>query len=128
MPVSIMRNRQCAQCDTYNHPWRPTCMACGLPMPHAIKARTHAAQVLDLTAEGADWIGWLAFTFFSISAASDALFQGTGVDLDDVIPGLAAYGAARVAVLILGAVADCTRGPDTAPDWPDTRAADGDRT
>jgi hypothetical protein len=99
----ILKNRQCKQCATYNNPFRLTCMICLMPMPGVSRHQARAATAARWAAGLADTIGRWALLLILVAAF---VRQGAELNLGDVMPGLAAYGAAQFVVLLLEGVAE----------------------
>ncbi|MFF8387836.1 hypothetical protein ACF053_29925 [Streptomyces kanasensis] len=99
----ILKNRQCTQCETFNNPLRLACMICRAPMGGVSRhqARTSAAvrRVADLVEAVGRW-ALLGLALFAI------VRRGSALDLYDLIPALAAYGAAQFVALLLEDVAE----------------------
>ncbi|WP_329021071.1 hypothetical protein [Streptomyces sp. NBC_01601] len=94
----ILKNRQCKQCSTFNTPLRLTCMVCRTPMYGVLRHQARTAAVLRRVAGLVERLGDWALLVLAIVAV---VWRGTALDLFDLMPALAAYGAARFVALLL---------------------------
>nr|WP_233109085.1 hypothetical protein [Streptomyces sp. 14R-10] len=99
----ILKTRQCKQCDTYNNRFRLTCMVCRTPLGGGSDRRARTAETVRRTAGWVDAVGHWALL---ILAPIALIRQGMALDLYDLMPVLALYGAAKFTAYLLDDVAD----------------------
>ncbi|GHH54566.1 hypothetical protein [Streptomyces candidus] len=99
----ILKNRQCQQCGTYNNPLRLTCMVCVMPMRGVSGPQARAATVVRRVADVVGAAGRWALPLLAVAAF---VRRGTELDLYDLVPALAAYGAGQFLTLLLEGVAE----------------------
>jgi hypothetical protein len=113
----ILTNRQCTQCDTFNNPLRLSCMVCRAPMGSISRHRARIAALARRVAGLVEAVGRWALLSLALVAL---VWRGTALDLYDLMPALAAYGAAQVVALLLEDVAEWAA---PGPSWKE--AAEG---
>ncbi|MFE9406879.1 hypothetical protein ACFYNY_34790 [Streptomyces sp. NPDC006530] len=99
----ILKNRQCKQCDTFNNPFRLTCMACQTPMSGVSRHQARTAAIARRVASLVEAVGHWALPILALVAFT---WRGPAVDLYDLMPALAAYGAAQFIALLLEEAAE----------------------
>ncbi|WP_331720890.1 hypothetical protein OG306_40620 (plasmid) [Streptomyces sp. NBC_01241] len=99
----ILKNRQCKQCDTFNNPFRLTCMVCLTPMGGVSRHQARTAATVRRVASLVEAVGRWALLILALIAF---VWRGTALDLYDLMPALAAYGAAQFVALLLEDLAE----------------------
>ncbi|WP_371801506.1 hypothetical protein OHA38_43795 (plasmid) [Streptomyces sp. NBC_01732] len=99
----VLKNRQCKQCDTFNNPLSLACMACRTPMYGAPRHQARTAAIVRRVAGLAEGLGDWALLVLAIVTLA---LRGTALDLLDLTPALAVYGAARLVALLLESAAE----------------------
>ncbi|MGA5643282.1 hypothetical protein ACPCTN_31650 [Streptomyces cinereoruber] len=107
----VLKNRQCKQCDTFNSPLRLTCMICEMPMIGVSRHQARTAAAVRRVAGLVEAVGRWALLALALVAV---IWRGAAVDLYDLMPALAAYGAAQLVALLLEDVAEFA---DPGPTW-----------
>lgn len=100
---SILKNRQCTQCETFNSPFRLTCMVCVTPMGGVSRHQARTAAVVRRVAGVVESAGRWALLILAVVAV---VRRGSAVDLYDLMPALAAYGVGQFFTLLLEDVAE----------------------
>ncbi|MER6256810.1 hypothetical protein ABT224_36255 [Streptomyces sp. NPDC001584] len=101
--MRILKNRQCEQCNTVNSPVRRACMVCRTPMGEAFRHQARTAAIVRRVAGRVETAGGWALLVLAIAAF---VRRGATLDLYDVMPALACYGAARFVALLLEEAAE----------------------
>ncbi|MEV4046067.1 hypothetical protein [Streptomyces sp. NPDC049744] len=99
----ILKNRQCKHCNTFNNPLRLTCMTCEMPMVGASSHQARLAAIVRRAAGLVEAVGRWALLILALVAF---VRRGAALDLYDLMPALAAYGAAQFVALLLEDVAE----------------------
>ncbi|MFD3890003.1 hypothetical protein [Streptomyces microflavus] len=99
----ILKTRQCKQCDTHNNRFRPTCMVCQSPLGGSSDRRARTADTARRTAGWVDVVGHWALLILTPIAL---IRHGMALDLYDLMPVLALYGAAKFIASLLDDVAE----------------------
>ncbi|MDW8803661.1 hypothetical protein P1P68_02275 [Streptomyces scabiei] len=94
----VLASRQCKQCDTFSSPFRLTCKSCRTPVYGVRRHRPRSAAAARRAAGLVEGLGNWALVVLAIVAV---VRRGTALDLFDLMPALAAYGAARLVALLL---------------------------
>ncbi|MEU6618945.1 hypothetical protein [Streptomyces parvus] len=107
----ILKPRQCKQCNTYNNRIRLTCMVCRSPLGGGAVRLARTADSVGRTAGLVDAVGHWALLILTPIAF---IRHGMALDLYDLMPILAVYGAAKFVASLLDDVAEWVE-PD--PTW-----------
>ncbi|MGW1819808.1 hypothetical protein ACWCQM_40410 [Streptomyces sp. NPDC002125] len=99
----ILKNRQCKHCNTFNNPFRLTCMTCEMPMGGVSR---HQARTAAIVRRAAGLVAAVGRGVLLILALVAFVRRGIAVDLYDLMPALAAYGAAQFFAFLLEDVAE----------------------
>lgn len=99
----ILKNRQCKHCNTFNSPFRRTCTICEMPTSGFFGHQDRAAAAMRRVAGLVEAAGRWALLVLALAAV---MLRGTAVDLYDLMPAFAAYGAAQLIALQLLDVAE----------------------
>ncbi|MFH8642016.1 hypothetical protein [Streptomyces goshikiensis] len=99
----ILKNRPCKRCDTFNGPFRQTCMVCLTPMGGVSPRQARAALAVRRVAGVVESAGRWALLALALVAV---VLRGPGLDLYDLMPALAAYGVGQFLTRLLEDLAE----------------------